>query len=189
LDCHQDIKDSRHCKILSPEKVDCQRCHEQQNLHAQDGSLTCNACHTPHYIYGVQDPRSSVHNKNLKGTCGKCHPEQSQHTNILSTLIGLHIASHPKQDFSRVFSVEMCVDCHQGRAAHGEDAPVNDQDCYKCHMSLAKSNWILGYVHASTDWHSKPVHTIANYIYIAASLGLVVLFVRGLVMLSKKKSQ
>ena len=189
LDCHQDIKDDRHFKIVSTQKIDCQRCHEKQNLHAQDGSVTCDACHTPHYIYGVDDPRSSVHWKNLRDTCGKCHPGQTQQTNILSTLGGLHIASHPKQDFARIFSKGMCVGCHQGRAAHGEDVPVNDQNCYKCHVPLAKNSFILGYVHASTDWHSNPVHAFTNYIYIAASLALVVLLVRGFVVFIKKKSQ
>jgi hypothetical protein len=189
LDCHQDVKDSSHIEIDDSEKVNCQSCHEQKNLHTPDGSVTCNACHTPHYTYGVHDPRSSVHYKNLRDTCGKCHTEQSQRTSITSTLIGLHIASHPKQDFTRIFSEGLCIGCHQGKGAHGEDMPVNDQDCYKCHMSLVKDNWILGYIHASTDKYSKPVHAFAHYIYIAASLSLVVLLARVFVMFIKKKNQ
>ena len=189
LDCHQDIKDSSHIEIDDSEKVNCQMCHEEKTLHTPDGSVTCKSCHTPHYTYGVNDPRSPVHYKNLRDTCGKCHTEQSQHTSINSTLIGLHIASHPKENFSRIFSEGMCIGCHQGKGAHGEDIAVNDQDCYKCHMSLVKNNWILGYIHSSIDKYSKPVYVFVYYIYIAASLSIVFLLARLLFMFIKKKNQ
>jgi hypothetical protein len=98
----------------------------------------------------------------------------------------LHIASHPKQDFATIFDMGMCVGCHQGRAAHGEDGLVNDQDCYKCHMELAKHSLILGYVHAGIDWHSKPVQAFAGYICIAAALTLAGFIMRGFVSFLRK---
>lgn len=186
LDCHEDIEDNKHI-IEGSEKVDCQRCHEQQNLHARDRRVKCAACHTHHTIYEIHDPRASVHWKNLRDTCGKCHPKESQHTDFLSVLSSIQIALHPKEDFGRISDMGMCVGCHQGQAAHGEDAPVNDQDCHKCHMPLAENSFILGYAHKNADWSSKPVNFIAGYINIAVILIMGILLVGGLFTILKKR--
>jgi hypothetical protein len=186
LDCHQSIKDSNHIEIEDSKKTNCQTCHDQQNLHASDRSVTCDACHTHHYVFEVGDPRSSVNWKNLRHTCGKCHLEQSQHTNLLSVLSSIRIASHPKQNFGMIFDMGMCVGCHQGQAAHGENTPVNDQNCYRCHVPLAKNNFVLGYVHTNADWRRCSVNSFAGYIYLAVALALITLLVRGIVIFVKK---
>lgn len=173
VDCHVDIKDGRHITGC-PEKVNCLGCHDQENLHAPNGSVSCNACHKSHYIFRVDDPRSSVYWKNLKETCGRCHLEQSQDGNFLSMLSAFHIAAHPKQDSGKTFNRGMCVGCHQGEAAHGEDGPINDQVCYKCHVPLAKNNFLLGYVHSNSDQHVKSLTLFGNYVHWAAALALVI---------------
>ncbi|MBF8258954.1 MAG: Cytochrome b subunit of formate dehydrogenase-like protein [Actinobacteria bacterium] len=38
----------------------------------------CSSCHGVHEIFPSRDPRSTVHPKNLKVTCGKCHPVDTE---------------------------------------------------------------------------------------------------------------
>lgn len=38
----------------------------------------CSSCHGVHEIFPSRDPRSTVHPRNLKVTCGKCHPVNTE---------------------------------------------------------------------------------------------------------------
>jgi hypothetical protein len=171
-DCHQNIRDDKHITMKGSGRVSCQQCHEQENLHSKDRSVVCASCHTRHSIYGVEDRRSSVHRENLEYTCGTCHPAQTGNPSKLSFLPSLQIVSHPKQSFSETFDKGMCVGCHQGKAAHGEDTPVNSQECYTCHAPLAKNRVVLGYIHTNATWQSQPINAVAAYICL---IGLAVL--------------
>lgn len=63
----------------------CSHCHEQyresfaDSYHGQAAALgsdavaTCNDCHGSHGVYPASDPRSSVSQTNLLGTCRQCH--------------------------------------------------------------------------------------------------------------------
>ena len=73
IDCHQGVRDNGHIESKGSGKVDCQQCHEQENLHSRDGKVKCFSCHTKHHIYSPDDHRSSVYWKNLKNTCANCH--------------------------------------------------------------------------------------------------------------------
>jgi len=179
-DCHELIKDITHTSEKA-EIVDCQRCHEEPNLHAKDGSVPCKSCHTPHRIYPVSDSRSSVNWKNLGDTCSKCHSLESKRKSALSFLTSFQIASHPKQNFAEVIDKNMCVGCHQGQAAHGETGPINDQQCSTCHMPLGKySSILLGDFHMGADWDKKPLSFVAGYINVFGSLALSVLFIMAI---------
>ena len=147
LDCHEDVRSDAHFAENEVNPVDCQKCHEQKNLHAPDKSVSCQSCHPPHQTYSMRETRSAIYWRNLGSNCGKCHPTQSGETNIFERLIFWKISTHPKEDFARMVDRTMCVGCHQGKAAHGEDTPVNGQDCYKCHDSSRKSNSRLGFFH------------------------------------------
>jgi len=186
IDCHQGVKDKKHVNnIEGSRKVDCQNCHEQKNLHSRDRIVSCDECHTAHNIYSAEDSRSSVNWRNLKNTCGKCHPNESKNSGALTFLPSLHIASHPKQDFSKNYDEGMCVGCHQGKAAHGEDFSINHQECYKCHIPLGEKSALFGYVHTNNSWNRQKASFIAGYMYLIALIALV-LFVVKLIVAFKK---
>ena len=168
FDCHADIRDNKHTEVKGLGKVDCQQCHEQQSLHSQDRTVTCWDCHTRHHIHSTEDTRSSVYWKNLRSTCGKCHPNQTKRVSSLSFLPSLHIAAHPKQNFAERHDKNMCVECHQGKAAHGEDVPINSHNCYVCHMPSGGRRALFGYIHVDADWQNQPVSFVAGYIYLIA---------------------
>ncbi len=186
VDCHKGVTDQRHIRIPGTGTVDCSECHEQETLHGQDNKFPCYQCHTRHEVFRVSDTRASVYWKNLKGTCGKCHPKECETKTGLALLPSIYVVSHPKQDFAKTFDKGMCVGCHQGQAAHGEKLPVNNQSCYKCHIPLGQNEAFLGYIHTRTEWDEQPVSFIAGYINLV-SLVLIV-FVAGFMILKRKKS-
>jgi len=141
-------------------------------------------CHTRHEIFSVTDTRASVYWKNLKETCGGCHPQESETKMGLALLPSIYIVSHPKQDMAETFDKGMCVGCHQGQAAHGEQSPVNDQTCYQCHLPLGKYDVSLGYIHTRAQWDDQPVSLVAGYIYLAALV--IFVFFAGFAILKRK---
>ena len=189
MDCHAAIEDESHTVPKFSEIVDCGGCHEQSNLHSADGSVTCADCHTKHYVFQGDDPRSSVNRENTGETCGKCHPDQIQNKGLLDILVSIQILSHPKQDFSGDFDNNMCSGCHQGKAAHGEDSRINNLNCDTCHMELEKRNSLLGYIHPVAHNRDQPVNRIAGYINIiglVASIVLLFIIVLRFAILNKQ---
>ena len=184
--CHEVIIGDEHITEKGLEKVNCQKCHNQQNLHSKDASTECADCHTRHTIYGADDLRSSVNWRNLKSTCGTCHPAQTKSPSGLSMLTSFHIASHPKQDMASRFEKDMCVGCHQGRAAHGEKGLINSQNCYKCHFPLNNKRIILGYIHTYADWQRQPINSIMAYVSLIVLIGCIFVLSRAFVGLSVK---
>lgn len=172
-ECHGSITGDEHIKGMGVKKVDCSQCHEQKNLHSKDGSVKCFECHTKHTVYGADDPHSSINWRNLRDTCKACHPKQAESPAGLSRLVSFKIISHPKQDLSRGFDKGMCVGCHQGKAAHGEDGIVNSQDCYKCHSSPDDKSALLGYIHPRAYWQLKPVNAIAAWVTLVGLIGII----------------
>jgi hypothetical protein len=174
-DCHEDIKDISHINHEIG-RIDCQRCHDEPNLHAKDGSVTCKSCHPPHRIYPADDPRSSVSSKNLGNTCGNCHPAQTETGGLFASLGSFQIASHPKQNFAEAANRTMCLACHQGQAAHGERKPINHQNCGTCHLPLGTNSSKLGYIHTSTNGDRHPLRLITAYVNLLGSLAVVMFF-------------
>lgn len=172
-ECHGSITGDEHTKGTGVKKVDCGLCHEQENLHSKDGSVKCAECHTRHAVYGTDDPRSSVNWRNLKDTCKACHAEQAGSPAGLSWLVSFKIISHSKQNLSKDYDKGMCVGCHQGKAAHGEDGIVNSQDCYKCHSPLDDKSALLGYIHPRADWQLQPVSATAAWVTLIGLIGTI----------------
>jgi hypothetical protein len=167
-ECHTGIKDERHETTGGLGAVDCNACHIQENhhgQHAQSNKPRCQSCHTRHNILGKNNKGSSIHPDHLKQTCGKCHPRQSGDTGYLSWLPSVRIKSHPKQDFSRDYSENNCIGCHQGSAAHGETRPVDDQDCCRCHISPQGDSLLYGYIHPQADAKKQPAVFAAAMVY------------------------
>lgn len=179
VDCHDGITDDEHFTTEGIGRVDCLNCHDQENMHGGDGVTECVDCHTGHDIYSVDDIRSSVNWRNLEVTCGACHAEQTKVQGILSRLTSFQIVSHPKQDMSMRVDRGMCVGCHQGQAAHGEDGIINDQNCYKCHSSADSRGGVLGYIHSYADRQDRPVNVVAGCLSLIALIGVIFILVRG----------
>jgi hypothetical protein len=188
-DCHTGVTDESHTTTPGSGTADCSACHEQENQHGLHSERTppkCYTCHTKHAIFPKSDERSSIHAKQLKNTCKGCHGRESGQTDYFSWLPSLQVSSHSKQDFSRDYSLDNCVGCHQGRGVHGQAELVNDQDCYKCHLSLEGKSLLYGYIHPKADDAKQPGIFIAASAY---QVSLVLLVWGGLVFVIRKFSR
>jgi hypothetical protein len=167
-DCHSEVKGESHKTIRGSGEVDCRNCHNQDNRHGLQSQIRrprCQSCHTRHNILRKDNKKSSLHPDQLRQTCGSCHARQSGETNYLSWLPSLQIKSHGKQDFSRDYSDNNCIGCHQGKAAHGEIHPIVDQDCYQCHITLEGNSLLYGYIHPQADVKRQPAIYASAMIY------------------------
>ena len=106
--------------------------HGKAWAEGKDGAPFCSDCHTAHYVRPAKDPLSTVNTCALPKTCGKCHVDQTRNVDVGGALARWSIAGHGKGDFSQVYSEAMCLSCHQGQAAHGENT-VTGQACPSCH--------------------------------------------------------
>ena len=195
-DCHTLVEDDNHQTTPGTGAVDCSSCHEQENRHGWKSTTgtrpQCYSCHSRHGMLTKNDPRSSVHSQRLKETCQSCQTRECGETDYLSWLPSLQIASHSKQDFSRSYSRDNCLGCHQGKAFHGEHEPSNDQTCFTCHVTLDGQNKLLGYIHSQADARRQPGVMAAATIY-QVCLGVLMLggfafFIRKLSTKPKRRS-
>ena len=149
--------------------MDCSACHEQENRHGLNGPEEqrpqCHDCHTRHHILSKTDPASAVHPDQLATTCAGCHPVASGETDFFSWFPSFQIASHKKGDFAPPIKKTNCLGCHQGAGVHGESAPINDQNCYKCHLLADSAGAIWGEMHPKADMKSQPTIFAAASIY------------------------
>ena len=169
LDCHTGVVDEEHESTPGSGAVDCNECHEQENRHGLNGPEKerpqCHDCHTRHNMLSKTDPASSVHKDRLVITCAGCHPAASGQTDFFSWFPSFQIASHNKADSATDYRAQNCVGCHQGAAVHGGAEPINDQDCYKCHLSPEADGAMWGYMHPQADQDSHPSVFAAASIY------------------------
>ncbi len=94
----------------------------------------CTDCHTSHAILPHEDPASSVNNRNLPATCGRCHSgiEQSFEQSIHSTKV-----SHSTK------KLPVCDDCHSAHRIRRADTLgfklAITTTCGKCHEQVTKT--------------------------------------------------
>ncbi|MCG6911688.1 MAG: hypothetical protein LJE94_16420 [Deltaproteobacteria bacterium] len=187
--CHTNVLDEDHQETQGSGAVDCAACHDKFNQHgagATQGRPKCFSCHTRHGILSPKNPRSSVHPDRLRQTCRSCHPVQSGSSGYMAWLPSIRVASHPKQDFSQVYDMDNCLGCHQGRAAHGETDPLNDQKCHTCHLDKDGKNKLWGVMHPEVRWDKQPGVTVAAVGY---QLSLLVLVIGGFRWLVRRFSR
>lgn len=180
LDCHTGVVDDTHQSTEGSGAVDCSACHEQENRHGLSGPEEqrprCHDCHTRHNMLSKTDPASAVHPDHLAVTCAGCHPAASGKTDFFSWAPSFQIASHNKADFATAYEKDNCLGCHQGAAAHGESEPINEQDCYKCHLSPEAAGAMWGYMHPRPDVDTQPTVFAAAWVYMVfVGLFLVIL--------------
>ena len=151
VDCHTSVTGKDHEKDKTAGSVDCNECHDQENMHGSgseaDNRPECYQCHGKHNIQVKDESSSSIHRTRLRYTCLECHPVECGEGGYLSWLPSLQIKSHKKQDFSMAYDRFNCIGCHQGRAAHGEDQVLDEQECHLCHMKLKTYGAVAGYIH------------------------------------------
>jgi hypothetical protein len=160
------VEDDGHQTERGSGAVDCSQCHDQENRHGMKSGTQqapqCYGCHTKHSILEKDNASSSVHPGNLKETCKSCHALECGEADYLSWLPSVQIATHGKQDFSQRYEDTNCMGCHQGMAAHGEEGPINDQNCYVCHLPGMGKAGLWGYAHPRADPKKQPeIHSAA----------------------------
>ena len=168
-DCHTGVTDKAHEKTKGSGAVECNECHDQENRHGLSGEREkrpqCHSCHSKHAILGKKNRTSAIYRGQLKETCRECHPMESGETGYLAWLPSLQIRSHRKQDFSQDYSKDNCIGCHQGLAVHGEEEPLDGQNCQVCHMNQNEKESVIGTIHPGTDFWKQPGIFIAGVIY------------------------
>jgi cytochrome b subunit of formate dehydrogenase len=102
-------------------------------------TATCTDCHSAHKELPHNDPESTISEKNIVGTCGRCHDgiyEQFQHS--------IHSAEgNPDYEKRRVRGMPElphCDDCHSAHTIARTDVPkfklgIMDQ-CGECHKEV-----------------------------------------------------
>jgi cytochrome b subunit of formate dehydrogenase len=97
-------------------------------------TAVCIDCHTSHQILPAADPTSSVNDRNLPKTCGRCHygVERAFEKSIHSPLV-----SHTTKP------LPVCKDCHTAHSIQRTDALGFElgiiTTCGKCHADVTKS--------------------------------------------------
>ncbi|MFC1839456.1 hypothetical protein ACFL1N_07745 [Thermodesulfobacteriota bacterium] len=151
--CHSYIDEAHEGGEVAG-KVDCNKCHKQENLHGisagRDNRPECQSCHTKHEIIPAFMENSSVNETRFKDTCVKCHPAEWGEQGYLWWFTSVRIRSHKKQDFNKDFNETNCTGCHQGGAIHGKHEVINDDRCYQCHLNN-NQNGLMGKFHTGRN--------------------------------------
>ena len=109
--------------------------HSQETGEPGAGAVgaTCEDCHSHHAVLPINDPRSSVHRRNISETCGNCHPEI--HEEFEATV---HADVSHRNDPS--LQPALCTNCHTAHAITHANAPEFTRDlvgeCGSCHEAL-----------------------------------------------------
>lgn len=161
MECHQSGSDESALQI-SRENYDA-------SLHGQ--AVTCRDCHT-----GITDDTHIDGEDITPVDCSGCHEMEINQVDLNTLFSSSQITSHKKANFINKYEMDNCLGCHQGKGAHGETEPINDQDCYKCHdPDIEAAMW--GIMHPET----KNKSLVAGLIHLCfGAFILILLFGRFL---------
>lgn len=103
----------------------------------EDGLIVtavCSSCHTPHSVFGPNDPRSSVNRKNIVQTCNRCH------VGIVNTFLkSVHSPLITRTDKK----LPICIDCHTShnisRVQERDFRLMIAGQCSNCHAHESES--------------------------------------------------
>jgi hypothetical protein len=173
--------------------VDCGQCHEQENRHGLNAKETerpqCYSCHGKHNIFGRDEMKAEDYREEFKKSCEKCHPLECGDTGYFSWFPSVRLKSHKKQDFSANYDRANCLGCHQGKAAHGENEAIDEQNCSICHMDMKERKSIMGYIHPRADLRKQPDTFMASVIYQIFILFILMGIIRFVVFKFSGKSK
>lgn len=137
LNCHEKGNPNTQKKISKKEYL--------KSIHGQN--LSCQDCHK-----GIKDETHQERQGSGLVECKDCHPNEWGARDWWSW----QVTSHGKQDLNGNYDKRNCLGCHQGQAAHGEEKPINNQTCFKCHGRLGKEAALVGYIHPRADRKTHP---------------------------------
>jgi cytochrome b subunit of formate dehydrogenase len=89
-------------------------------------TAVCTSCHTSHFVLPHTDPRSSIAQANIAGTCTKCHAQiEAVHQQVIRGELW------EKQPHV----IPACVDCHEPHKVRKVfyTQGMSDRDCQRCH--------------------------------------------------------
>lgn len=160
VDCHTNANPYLHFREGFID-VNCAYCHPeeeeeyQKNIHltfaipsANKEFPLCYHCHTKHHVLPHDDPSSSIHEKNIGETCGKCHAEVMVKGILMGTSLG-KISGHRKGDLAESFDMRVCINCHYDDSAHGNKRAFKDF-CSRCHDYRSKADSVMGPTHLNS---------------------------------------
>lgn len=165
LDCHADIEQLPHeddlqsvdcvsCHIeqgegaapertpwLSSDNMDIviQTKRYTRSVHAEQqdarNNADCADCHTAHYVYRSDDPRSTVYRLNSSKTCSSCHEKELAEYRM--SIHGASLQTPWKGDSAT------CTDCHSAHDIAGKNElqshRVITEECGSCHSKEVRS--------------------------------------------------
>ncbi len=162
---------------------ECIECHsfgsEDSSLHisveeykasAHGQEVTCMECHTK-----VLDEEHESEEGSGAVTCRECHPAESGEVSFWVRFSSFSVASHNKGDFGNVYEKDNCLGCHQGAGAHGEKTPINDWQCYKCHLDPDAKGAMWGDMHPKPDKQLAMSVSATLYMFLFAGLFIIAL--------------
>jgi uncharacterized protein with PIN domain len=128
-------------------------------------TATCTGCHTAHRILPAKDPNSTVNEKNIPATCGRCHNGiQEQFVNSVHSPTVTHTDKE----------LPVCSTCHTAHTIKRTDETGFQlgimNTCGRCHGEIAKSYFEtyhgkvsrLGYTNAAKCFDCHGSHDIAR---------------------------
>jgi cytochrome b subunit of formate dehydrogenase len=88
-------------------------------------TAVCTSCHTGHNVLPHDDPRSTIHKKNIRATCMQCHGLiEEVHRKVIAGEL-----------WEKLGAVPICVECHLPHEARRVryDTNMENEDCLRCH--------------------------------------------------------
>ncbi|MDM8557120.1 cytochrome c3 family protein [Desulfococcaceae bacterium HSG7] len=163
---------------------ECIECHrsgsEDSSLHisvkeykasAHGQEVTCMECHTK-----VLDEEHESEEGTGAVTCRECHPVESGKVSFWVRFSSFSVDSHNKGDFGNMYEKDNCLGCHQGAGAHGEEEPINELQCHKCHLEPDAKGAMWGDMHPNTD--KKPAMMVSATLYLFLFAGMFIIALR-----------
>jgi len=191
VECHTGATQDHPASGLAD--VKCEECHEEalkkyeMSKHAKllkEGNTRapqCYDCHTMHYNFYSDDPRSSINPKNVPATCSNCHEGLVEGPGLFGSAIVAKLKGHGKVNLAGDFRIDRCLDCHFEVANHGpkeRQQPV----CAKCHEP-GKGALNLGPIHKSEVFDKAPLRVAEKLFY---GFGLAMIAFAFMSMAGKK---
>lgn len=104
--CHASVRLSERYALNASRVASYQGSfHGLANTYGKTNVANCASCHGVHNILPSSDPASSIHEKNLQATCGKCHPGASEAFARISIHENASISEHRILDILRTLYI------------------------------------------------------------------------------------
>ncbi len=160
----------------------CGPCHEEAQkkyTKSEHGKLVASAdrrppqcydCHSMHYSFSSDDPRSNLNPGNIPQTCGQCHEDIVRGPGFIGSFIVARLKGHGKVNLGVDFRSDRCLNCHSEIFDHST-REKKKAVCTKCHEA-SKGSLNLGPIHQAEVFSNAPLR-VAEKVFYGFGLGLV----------------